>query len=90
MAILTEVAGRATVGVVMGGGPMQGFNNYLTRMQDPTVYDVLFTEAQREEGMQAIENNMLLRILLEKDNGDMHPALKKYYEMYNRYFLCLY
>jgi hypothetical protein len=84
MAIMTEFAGRATVGVVMGGGPMQGFNNYLTRMQDPTVYDALFTEAQREEGKELVENNVLLRILLEKDNGDMHPALKKYYEMYNR------
>ena len=83
-AILTEFAGRATVGVVMGGGPMQGFNNYLTRMQDPTIYDTLFTEQQRQEGKELVESNVLLKILLEKDNGDMHPALKKYYEMYNR------
>ena len=83
-AILTEFAGRATVGVVMGGGPMQGFNNYLTRMQDPTIYDTLFTEEQRQEGKEFVESNALLKILLEKDNGDMHPALKKYYEMYNR------
>ena len=83
-AILTEFAGRATVGVVMGGGPLQGFNNYLTRMQDPTIYDTLFTEEQRQEGKELVESNVLLKILLEKDNGDMHPALKKYYEMYNR------
>lgn len=83
-AILTEFAGRATVGVVMGGGPMQGFNNYLTRMQDPTIYDTLFTEEQRQSSEEMLQNNKLLSILLEKDNGDMHPAIKKFYEMYNR------
>ena len=34
--------------------------------------------------MEAVQENFLLRFLLEKDNGDMHPALKKFYEVYNR------
>ena len=79
LAQLTEQVGRATVGVVMEAGPTGTFNNYLTKMQDPTIYDTLFTEEQRENA----KNNIFFSMFMGEDAYDVPEPIKKFYEVYN-------
>ena len=79
LAQLTEQVGRATVGVVMEGGPTGTFNNYLTKMQDPTIYDTLFTEEQRENA----KKNIFFSVFMDEDAYDIPEPIRKFYEVYN-------
>ena len=80
LAQLTEQVGRATVGVVMEGGPAGTFNNYLTKMQDPTIYDTLFTEEQRAK---AHNFQNFFSVIMGEAGYDVPGPIKKFYEVYN-------
>lgn len=79
VAQLTEQVGRATVGVFMEAGPTGTFNNYLTKMQDPTLYDKTFTEEQR----QSAKDNFFFSLLLDEEEYEIPLYIRKFYEVYN-------
>jgi len=79
LAQLTEQVGRATVGVFMEAGPTGTFNNYLTKMQDATIYDKTFTEDQRESA----KDNMFFSLFIDEEQYELPLAIRKFYQVYN-------